>query len=168
MTRNPYKPPDAPVERAAEADGDPTTASMPLYTTTQMAVGAFLGTAMAGAWFAAANFRAVDQPGRARSCLWLGLAATLVTFAIAFALPDGFPNSVLPLAVAIGVRGLAEPRFAAILREHQQSGGDLRSWWRVVGISLQWCVAAVAVLGVGIAAYSLILGDAEAAIHSPT
>jgi hypothetical protein len=156
---NPYAPPKAPVLDHASSDSEPTAASAPLYTTTQMAVAAFLGSALAGAWLAAANFNAVGQPLKARRTLWLGAGAAIVTIAFAFVLPENFPNSILPLAVAFGVRGIAETYFAQLLREHKQVGGALRSWWRVVGISLLTAAVVFVVVAAVFVIYGVAVGD---------
>jgi len=81
---NTYAPPKAPVADPVSDDGAPTVASAPLYTTRQIGVGAFLGSAMAAAWLAAENFKAVGQPLKARRTLWLGLAVTIVTLLLVY------------------------------------------------------------------------------------
>lgn len=156
---NPYAPPKAVVADAVTPEGDPAPATTPLYSTAQIGVGTFFGSALAGAWLAAANYRAVAQPRQARRAWWLGIATAVVTMAIALVLPDRFPNVVLPLAVAFGARAMAEQRFGAILKAHKAAGGALQSSWRVVGITLLCTVIFLAVIVVGVFAYYLATGD---------
>lgn len=111
---------------------------------------------MAGAWLAAMNFNAVGQLLKARRTLWLGLVVTIVTLVIAAILPDRFPGIVLPMAVAFGVKGLAETHFGAMFREHQKAKGAVRSWWRVVGISLLIAAVVIVLLGVAMFIYKLV------------
>lgn len=159
MDDNRYAPPKAPVGDIPSSDGKPTTASWPLYSPMQMAVGTFLGTAMAGAWLAAANFKATGQSVKARKTLWWGAAVAALTMVVAFILPEKFPNSVLPLAVAFGVRGLAETHFGVIVGKHQKDGGAVRSWWRVVGISLLIAAIVLVVVFAVVLPYELVTAD---------
>jgi hypothetical protein len=161
VTENPYAPPKAAVADVALPDGAPRAASAPLYSPNQIGVAAFLASALAGAWLMAANSRAVGQPASARATLWAGAGLTIASIGLGMILPDRFPSSILPLAVAFGMRAWAEQRFGAILKEHHSAGGALQSWWRTIGISL---VAVVLVLGIvllAVSAYYLIVGDAS-------
>jgi hypothetical protein len=162
MEQNPYAPPKSVVTDVVTPDGEPVASTVPLYSTTQIGVGTFFGAALAGAWMAAANFKAVAQPQQARRAWWLGSAATVASMAIAFVLPDRFPNYILPLAVAFGARGLAGQRFDSILKAHAAAGGRLRSSWRVVGISLLSAAIVITVIAAGVIAYYFIVGDEPA------
>lgn len=136
MEQNPYAPPKTPVSDVAAGDGRPSAPDAPLYTPNQVATATFLASAIAGGWLMAANFRAIGQPFKARNSVWIGIGVTLATIALGFLLPDRFPNVVLPIGVAFGIRALAERHFAALLAGLTGDGGEVRSWWRVVGISL--------------------------------
>lgn len=144
MENNPYAPPKASVVDAA--DGDATAASAPLYNIHQITVATFLGSGLAGAWLAASNFKAVGQPNKARRWIWIGIAVTVVTLVVSYFLPDRFPSIVLPLALAFGARAAATTEFGWILRDHERASGDIRSWWKVVGISLLVCVILLAIV----------------------
>jgi hypothetical protein len=156
MDSNPYAPPKAAV--VATTDGEVTEASGPLYTVHQITVATFLGSGIAGAWLAASNFNAVDQPIKARRWIWIGIAATVALLAISFVLPDRFPNFILPLAFAFGARSVATTEFGWILRDHEKMGGDLRSWWKVVGIALLVCAILLAAAFAVMVVYELATG----------
>ena len=64
MNHNPYTPPSARVADAAETVGRAGSTAR-LYTPGQIALAAFLGSPLAAAWFAAANFKALAQPFKA-------------------------------------------------------------------------------------------------------
>ena len=100
MTHNPYAPPEAPVEGPAAVATDAVTvvASGPLYSATQIAVAAFIGTPIAAAWFGRANFKALAEPRKGLQTIYWGLAATIAVTALAFMLPDSTPNLIVPLA----------------------------------------------------------------------
>lgn len=135
MNHNPYTPPGARVEDAAEVAARAGSTAR-LYTPGQIALAAFVGSPLAAAWFAAANFKALAQPVVAKRTMYLGVGMLILVLAISFVLPDSLPNSVLPIAYALGIRYAAEPYFKAPIRDHVASGGKLGSWWKVVGISL--------------------------------
>jgi len=160
MDQNPYAPPKTRVSDLAPGDGRPVASEVPLYSPNQIAVATFLASALAGAWLMAANFRATGQPHKTRNSWWIGLAVTLATFAVGFVLPDKFPNVVLPLGVAFGIRALAERHFTVILAEHEKAGGELRSWWRVIGICLLVLAILFGVGFVGVLGYYFIEGFA--------
>jgi hypothetical protein len=158
MEQNPYAPPKAPVSDVTTGDGRPVASEVPLYSPNQVGVAAFLASAFAGAWLMAANFRALGQPVKARNALWAGLGATILTIALGFILPDKFPNVVLPLGVTFAIRAMAERYFTAELKEHLDAGGEQRSWWRVVGISLLIVTVLFGVALLGVFGYYLVVG----------
>jgi len=136
MERNPYAPPKTKLTEA-EADGS-SLPSFPIeskpFTPRQHFVAAFLGAPIAAAWLAALNYRALARPQDARQVVIWGTVATLVVFGIAVVLPEDFPNAVLPLAYCVVVLTLAKQRFGDLVDAHRAAGGEIASWWRVVGI----------------------------------
>lgn len=145
MNHNPYSPPTARVDDSAGSASAAGT-SGPLYSPRQLAIAAFLGSPLAAAWFAAANFKALAQPAQARLILYWGVGLLAVVTIVSFLLPDGVPNSVLPIAYSMGVYYSAKNRFEEAVRLHLASGGKLGSWWRVVGVSLLVSLVLVLVL----------------------
>jgi hypothetical protein len=145
MSHNPYTPPTAHVDDLA-GSASAAGASGPLYSPRQLAIAAFLGSPLAAAWFAAANFKALAQPIKARQTLYWGVGLLVVVTIVSFLLPDGVPNSVLPIAYSIGVYTAAKQRFEETVRLHLAAGGKLGSWWRVVGVSLLVSLVLVVVL----------------------
>jgi hypothetical protein len=158
MEGNPYAPPKAPVV-VTESDGDSVAAATPLYTTWQMALAAFLGSPVAGAWLLAADLKALGQPVKARRTLWWGVLATIVSLGLAFVLPDKFPNSVIPLAGVFLVRAYGEQLLGGLLKAHEQADGALRSWWRVVGIGLLSAVIVLTVLAIAVFTFYMFVGE---------
>ena len=47
-----------------------------------------------------------------------GVGLLIAVLCISFVLPDSMPNSVLPIAYALGIRYAAEPYFKEPIREH--------------------------------------------------
>jgi hypothetical protein len=133
-------------------------ASSPLFTIHQITLATFLGSGIAGAWLAASNFNAVDQPIKARRWIWIGIAVTIAMLGVSLLLPDRFPGFILPLALAFGARALATTEFGWILRDHEKVGGDLRSWWKVIGIVIVVCMIIFAIAFAGALAFELVTG----------
>ena len=154
-SNNPYAPPKSPVE-AGLRDSAPTAPSVPLYSTAQITVATFFASAFAGAWLGAANFRAIGQPLLANRTLRWGLGLAIVTMGLGFLLPDKLPNYILPLAVTFAVRGVAIRHFDVVLAAHKKAGGELRSWWRVVGISLLVLAILLVVVFACVAGWALV------------
>ena len=73
-----------------------------------------------------------------------------------FVLPENFPNSVIPLATILFARGQAIRHFEHVLRDHEKAGGEFRSWWRVMGISLLILLIEFGVAALLIAAWYLL------------
>jgi hypothetical protein len=159
VNHNPYSPPSARVADAAEAVGRAGSTAR-LYTSGQIALAAFLGSPLAAAWFASANFKALAQPFKATRTMYLGVGLLITVLCISFVLPDSMPNSILPIAYSLGIRYAAEPYFKEPIREHVASGGKLGSWWKVVGLSLLVSMALVLLIVVVAVALASLHPDA--------
>lgn len=131
MERNPYAPPKANV---SDHDVAGSSVVRELYTPSQHAVAAFIGSPIAAAVLAAFNYRALGRSRDANQVVVWGIVATFVVFGVALVLPDEFPNAVLPLAYTVAIRSLAQMQFGAVVDAHRAGGGRIGSWWRVVGI----------------------------------
>src|SRR5688572_20884645 len=159
MDRNPYAPPRSNVE-VTPSGSQTTLPASRLYSPKQIAVATFLGSPLAGGWFMATNYRELGQEALATQAVWWGIAGAIVLMVIAFLLPDNFPNSVLPVACAVGMHSLVESRLGGAIKEHQAAGGPLFSWWRVVGISLL-CAAILLAFVFGVFFVLAMLGLVE-------
>jgi hypothetical protein len=155
LEQNPYAPP-----KAAVADVDAASAAAPgfpvpggLYTSGQHFVASFIGSPVAAALIAASNYRKLGRDRDARNVVLWGILATAVLLVVAFVLPAGFPNSVLPLAYSFGVRALAQAAFGDTVNANRSSGGKSGSWWRLIGLS----VLALIILGAMIFGAAFVL-----------
>jgi len=138
VSRNPYEPPKAPIaSREAEGlSGDAPDVGELLCSPAQLAVAGFIGGPAAAGWLAMSNYSAIGLPDDGRSVFSWSLVAVLVVVGIAMLLPDGFPNIVMPVVYAITIRHVADQRFGAMVKAHRAAGGELISWWKVVGVAL--------------------------------
>lgn len=152
---NPYAAPTTPVESGLR-DAAPMAPSAPLYSVGQITLAAFLGSLFAAVWLAAANFKSIGQPIKAHRTLWWGAVINACILGVAFILPEKFPHSFIPLAIILVARGQAIRYFENILRDYEKAGGELRSWWRVVGISLLILAIEFLIVTLLVAAWYLI------------
>jgi hypothetical protein len=143
---NPYSPPEAKVADLGVLPDGTAVSSERLYTHQQIAVAAFLGSFLAAGWFFGKNFAALGQPEKKLPALALGLAAALTAGVIGYFLPDGVPNIITGLACFFAARVYAEQKFGKAVTAHLEAGGQRGSWWVVVGVSLLFAFALVAVL----------------------
>ena len=111
---------------------------------------------MAAAWFAAANFRALARYQQARRFILLGIAATVVAMLVAFAVPQSMPRTTWPLIYSFAIYFLASRIFEGECAAHQSKGGRRGSWWRVIGVSLLFSIAILAVMYVTVMLYLYI------------
>ena len=118
-----------------------------LYSPRQIALAAFLGTPIAAAWFIRVNHFGFGDEQAARRSIWVGLAATIGVFALAFVLPDRFPDALLPALYTAAIHWYASAVFGPRFDKHISDGGPRGSWWFVVGVSL---ITVLAVLGAAI------------------
>jgi hypothetical protein len=134
---NPYAPP------AADSNA---IASVKLYSPGQVAWASFLGTPVAGCVLLAINFQRFGQITAANLALVTGFIGTIVVFAIAFVLPDNFPNLVLPLAYTFGMYQGAK-QWQGETYQHRLANGDRKaSGWAATGISIVCLICITLVL----------------------
>ncbi|MBB3207050.1 hypothetical protein FHS27_002869 [Rhodopirellula rubra] len=127
---NPYTPP----EIAADSPSTDSSSNIALFSPGQIAWATFLGAPIAGCLLLASNYRRLGKPADAQIAWVVGLLSTVLLLAIAFVLPDEFPNTVLPAAYTFTMYQCAK-MFQG--KEHIRqilSGIKGRSTWLVTGI----------------------------------
>jgi hypothetical protein len=127
-----------------------STPSSVLWSPRQIGVAALLGSPLAAGWFFARNYVALGCPDRSRRALWLGVALTAAVAGIGFALPQNFPNAMLPVFYAIALQGYASNRFGTAYQRHLAEGGARGSWWIIVGVGLGASALLVALVVIGV------------------
>ena len=115
-----------------------------LYSPGQIGLATFLGAPIAGCWLLAANYAALGKRDARRRTLIYGALGTIVMLAIAYFLPEHFPNVVLPAVYTVTLRGVAEREQGKLFNAHVQGGGRKHSSWRAAGIGLVWLAAILA------------------------
>src|SRR6185503_8161228 len=133
MSQNPYQPPRARNLRpdaAVPAAVTPDAGEM-LCSPAQLFVASLLGGPLAGAWLARANYNAIGQPDEGFVMVGWSVVALIPVVGIVILLPGLIPWIILPPAVGLGIRALAETKFGAIVRQHRADGGLLIPWPRI-------------------------------------
>lgn len=146
--RNPYAPPAVEVsDIKPEGPGGPSPFNR-LYTPGQVALATFLGSFIAGTWFYAQNLVTLGKPDLKWKALLAGAGVMLVTIGLAFVLPEGTPNILMPAISCIVARQLTDMHFGKIISAHIEAGGEIGSWWRVVGVSVLFALALVVLIAI--------------------
>lgn len=134
---NPYAPP---------ANPPASTSRVALYSPGHIAWAAFLGAPIAGCVLVALNYRRFGNSAAANFALIAGLIGTLIIMAIAFFVPDNFPNFVVPAAYTFGMYASAKTLQGREF-EHRLANGDIKgSAWVATGIGLLFMVVLTLVL----------------------
>lgn len=84
----------------------------------------------------ALNYRRLDNSAGARLALLLGAIATILIMAIAFVLPDNFPNSLLPAAYTFAMFQTAKSMQGSMYDQHIANGDSKASGWAATGIGI--------------------------------
>lgn len=107
-----------------------------LYSPGQIAWATFLGAPIAGCVLVALNYRRFGNSAAANLALIAGVIGTVLLVAIAFVLPDSFPNSVLPAAYTFGMYQSVESLQGNEYEHRLANGGVKGSGWVATGIGI--------------------------------
>lgn len=123
----------------------PDTITRRLYNERSILIGTFLGGPLAGGFLLAQNFKALDQPVKAR-ITWAATIATLLLLIGTAFIPffDQIPSMVYSFAFCFAAHSFAKHFQGRQIVLHQEGGGQLYSTWRAAGFGL---VSLVLMLG---------------------
>ena len=124
---NPYTPP---------ANEPVVSRRITLYSPGQIAWATFLGAPIAGCVLMAFNYRRFGNSTAANVALFAGLIGTGLLLAIAFVLPESFPNSVLPAAYTFGMYQCVKSLQGNACQYRLANGGIKGSGWAATGIGI--------------------------------
>jgi hypothetical protein len=113
-----------------------------LFSVSQITLSTFLGTPIAGCLLVAANYRQLGKDAAALPTLGVGAASTILIFAIAFSLPENFPNAALPVAYCFGMRQLVSYFQGDAISNYLKAGGRKGSWIIPIAVGLG-CLALI-------------------------
>jgi len=131
-----------------------------IYKDKAIRVGTFIGGPLVAGYFIAENFKAFDEPDKARKTWIYTILATIVIFGIAFLIPgnDRSGEFIMPLIYTWTAYYLVIHYQGANITSHINAGGQFYNWGRVI---------LVAVIGLAILLAALfIIGYTAATITS--
>ena len=135
---NPYTPP--PI------DASQLSSSIHLYSSGHVAWASFLGSPVAGGILMGINYFRLRKPAAGYISLIVGLILAVGFMVLAFYLPDGFPNSVLPIVSTLGMYQAAKLSQGEQYNEHLAYGGAKGSAWVATGIGLLCMIIVLALI----------------------
>ncbi len=109
-----------------------------IYKDREIYVGTFLGGPLVAGYLIAENFKNFNEPDKARKTLIYSIIATIIIFGGIFLIPDTvkIPNQIIPL-IYTGIAYLLVHRFQGKqITSHIDTGGQIYSWWRTIGVGL--------------------------------
>lgn len=117
---------------------DIQTPTHKIYKDRAVWLGAFLGGPLAAGYIIAENFKAFNQPDKAKKTWIYTIVATIVIFGGIFSIPDSvkIPNQIIPLIYTGIAYYLVQHFQGANITAHINSGGQLHSWWRTLSVGL--------------------------------
>ncbi len=101
-------------------------------------LGAFLGGPLTAGYIIAQNFKAFNEPDKARKTLIYTIIATVIIFGGIFLMPDSIkiPNQIIPLIYTGIAYYLLQHYQGTNITAHINAGGPVHSWWRILSVGL--------------------------------
>ncbi|MDI9238382.1 hypothetical protein QLQ15_05580 [Lysobacter sp. LF1] len=137
---NPYRRPAA----AVPASTAPVEGAR-LYKVSGIGLATFIGSALAGGWLMARNYRALGEHDKARRALGYSLLATIAIMLLGVVLPDKVPAFALTLPQLIAAMQVAR-RYQGDRIAEYEAASQAYSNWRAFGVSLLVLVVLLLVL----------------------
>lgn len=113
-------------------------------------IGTFLGGPLVAGYLISENFKAFDEFDKAKRTWIYAIIATIVIFGGVFLIPENvkIPNQIIPL-IYTGIASYLFQHFQGEnVTSHINSGGQLHSWWRVIGVGvIGLAITLIAILG---------------------
>lgn len=126
--------------------------------------GTFLGGPLAGGYIIAENFKAFNQPDKAKKTWIYTIIATIIILGGIISIPDSvkIPNQIIPLIYTGIAYYLVQHFQGANITAHINAGGQLHSWWRTLSVGL------VGLAIILIAVFSIVFLIDNAAVNDTT
>lgn len=117
---------------------DNQTPTHKIYKDRAVWLGAFLGGPLAAGYIIAENFKAFNQPDKAKKTWIYTIIATIIIFGGIFSMPDSvrIPNQIIPLIYTGIAYYLVQHFQGANITAHINAGGQFHSWWRTLSVGL--------------------------------
>ncbi len=121
-----------------EQTADVQTPTNKIYTNKAVWLGAVLGGPLAAGYLIAENFKAFNQPDKAKKTWIYTIIATIIIFVGVFSIPDSIkiPKQIIPLIYTGSAYYLVQHFQGGNITAHINAGGQLHSWWRTLAVGL--------------------------------
>jgi hypothetical protein len=100
--------------------------------------GTFIGGPLTAGYLIAENFKAFNEPNKAKSTWFLAIIGTIIIFGGIFLIPDNvkIPNQLIPLIYTAITFFLVQHFQGQKITSHINAGGHLFGWWRTIGVGV--------------------------------
>lgn len=125
-----------------EQVSDVQTSTRKIYKNNAIRVATFLGGPLVAGYLIAENFKAFDEPDKAKRTWIFAVITTALIFAVAFSLPATSSSGeyLVPLLYAWAAYYLVQRYQGTNITSHLNAGGETYSWGRTLLIALIGCV----------------------------
>jgi hypothetical protein len=119
-----------------------------VYKSQMVRIGTFLGGPLVAGYMIAENYKAFDEPDKAKKAWIYAIAATVVIFGGIFLVPESvnIPRVIIPLLYTWATYYIVQNLQGAQIDAHVNTGGLVYSWGRVIVVSLISLAATLAVI----------------------
>ncbi len=128
------------IESNHQLEKENPTTHIKLYSIKSIALGSFIGSPLAAGYLISENFKALNEPEKARNTIIVYIIVTICLFTVLFLIPeeilDKIPSFIIPIIYTVIIGVIVEKQQGAILRAHEENGNELYSGWRAAGIGL--------------------------------
>jgi peptidoglycan/LPS O-acetylase OafA/YrhL len=109
-----------------------------VYRNNAIWVAAFFGGPLAAGYIMAENFKAFNEPQKAKITWIITVVATILIFACVIAIPDDvkFPNHLIPLIYTVIAYALMQSLQGKSIKNYISSGGHFFGWGRTICVGL--------------------------------
>lgn len=128
----------------------PAAPAYKLYSSGQILLAALLGTPIPGMWMLSRNLKLLGRDKEAFQMILTGIGLTVVTFMLAFILPDRVPPLAISMPGLIVTIQIVKMKLTEPLKQHGADGGELESWGKAAALGLTGMITVFALVAAAI------------------
>ena len=148
-------------EEEYKTEEENETKNLQFFSQKSIGIATFIGGPMAAGYLMRENYRSLEQPGKGKNALVLGIIATVLLLLGIFSIPESFidkvPNQIIPLIYTGLIMFMVGRIHGPILDQHKENGNEFHSGWKAAGIG----GISMLILIAGIFGYTYLSTDNE-------